>query len=96
MVTFMAQCLQTVGCNTEVDMQQNISKLKQAANAFQQQGAVSGAHLIMHGLDNLERQVAVSMQEIQSSESTRPCVPSSFFKVSSRHGTAGRPCSTVK
>lgn len=86
MVIFMAQCLQTVGCDTEVellDMQHNISTLKQAANAFQQQGSVSGAHLIMHGLDNLERQVAVSVQDIQSSESTRPCVPSSYFTLSS-------------
>ncbi|KAL3153759.1 hypothetical protein ABBQ32_013348 [Trebouxia sp. C0010 RCD-2024] len=43
-VTFMAQCLQTVGCNTEIelrDMQQNITRLKRAAEAFQQQGMVA-------------------------------------------------------
>lgn len=56
----MAQCLQTVGCNTEVElleMQQNIAKLKQAADAFQQQGSIPGAHLVTNGLDNLKRQV---------------------------------------
>lgn len=59
----MAQCLQTVGCNTEIelrDMQQNITRLKRAAEAFQQQGSVSGAHLIIQRLNTLERQVSVS------------------------------------
>ena len=59
-VTFMAQCFQTIGCNTEVElteMQQNISKLKHAAEAFQQQGSVSGDYLVTNGLNNLERQV---------------------------------------
>lgn len=60
-VTFMAQCFQTIGCSTEVElaeMQQNISQLKHVADTFQQQGSVSGDHLVMKGLTNLERQVS--------------------------------------
>ena len=58
----MGQCVQTLGCNTQVellDMQQNLTRLKQAADAFQQQGSLSGAPQIISGLDYLERQVSV-------------------------------------